>query len=318
MSYGPYYYEMINRIEGSFFPSQVRPCDNLTYHLRVRSLIQKLQSVIEFKNLPEGWVGAPKDFLYLCFFRLGYVAAWNDVKFGPIFQPCGLTGQNVYYQPVTATISNPAFPEGKELTIDEDCVIIKLSPDYMGAWDIITEYAEKLSTLDNAIQMSIINNKIPFVMGAKNKGMAKMIQKIVDKVNRGEPLVIYDDVFTEGNSKQLKTSDNPFSVFDREHLKNSYITSDQLKDAQTILNMFYNEVGIPTVPYQKMERMINEEAQSQKIASSSRLATWMDCLTDGFDKFNKLAGTNIKVVYRFKDMEEGESNEFSETDNDRI
>ena len=316
MWYGPFDYEAINKIEGSYFPSVVRPCNNLTYNLRVRSLLQKLQSVIELKNLPESWVGAPKDFLYLCLFRLGYIAAWKDAQFGPIFQPCGLNGQNVYYQPVMATISNPAFPEGKELTIDKDCVIIKLTPDYMGVWDLICEYAEKLSNLDNAIQMSIINNKIPFVMGAKNKGMAKMIQKIMDKVNRGEPLVVYDDVFTEGNSKQLKSSDNPFSVFDREHLKNSYITTDQLKDAQTILNMFYNEVGIPTVPYQKMERMVNEEAQSQKIASSSRLAVWMDCLTDGFDKFNKLAGTDIKVVKRF-DMEEG-ADELSESNSDRI
>lgn len=311
MLQAPYYYDLINKIEGSYFPSQVRPCNNLTYDYWLRSLVQKLQSVIEFKNLPASWMGAPKDFLYLCFFMRGYVAGWNDKQFGPTFQPCGLTGQNLYYQPVIATISNPAFKDGKTLEIGKDCEIIKLTPDYLGVWDLISLYAERLSTLDSAIQMSIINNKIPFVMGAKSKGMAQMIKKIFDKVNRGEPLVIYDDVFTEGNSKQLKTSDNPFSVFDREHLKNSYITTDQLKDAQTILNQFYNEVGIPTVPYQKMERMVNEEAQSQKIASSSRLAVWMDCLTDGFDKFNAMCGTNIRVVKRF-DTEEGESDEFSE------
>lgn len=311
MYYGPFDYEAINRVEGSYFPSAVRPCNNLTYNLRVRSLLQKVQAVIEFKDLPKAWIGAPKDFLYLCLFRLGYVAGWKDEKFGPTFQPCGLSGQDLYYQPVTATISNPAFPKGKSLKIGEECEIIKLTPDYMGIWDLICEYAAKLSTLDSAVQMSIVNNKVPFVMGAKSKPMAAMIKKIFDKVNRGEPLVIYDDVFSEGNSKQLKNSDNPFAVFDREHLKNSYITTEQLQDEQTILNQFYNEVGIPTVPYQKMERMVNEEAQSQKLASSSRLAVWMDCLTDGFDKFNDMCGTNIKVVKRF-DTEEGVTNELGE------
>lgn len=317
MPYGPFDFEAINRVEGSYFPSNIRPCNNLTYRHWVRTLVQMAQSVIELKDLPESWVGAPKDFLWLCLFRLGYVAGWKDVKFGPMFQPCGLTGQNVFYQPTKATISNPAFVTTLELEIGTECEIIKLTPDYMGIWDIICYYAERLSTLDTAINMSIVNNKIPFVMGAKSKPMAKLIQKIMDKVNRGEPLVVYDDVFSEGNSKQIKSSDNPFAVFDREHLKNSYITSDQLKDAQTILNSFCNAVGIPTVPYQKMERMVNEEAQSQKIASSSRLAIWIDCLTDGFDKFNKLAGTNIKVVKRFE-MEEDESNELSESDSDRI
>ena len=317
MAYGPFDFEAINRVEGSYFPSQIHSTDNLTYMLWVRTLLQMAQSVIELKNLPESWVGAPKDFLWLCLFRLGYVAGWKDEKYGPMFQPCGLTGQNVWYQPVTATISNPAFPTGKTLTIGEDCEIIKLTPDYMGIWDIICYYAERLSTLDVAINMSIVNNKIPFILGAKNKPMAKLLQKIMDKVNRGETLVVYDDVFSDTGSKALKSSDNPFSAFDREHLKNSYITSDQLKDAQTILNSFCNAVGIPTVPYQKMERMVNEEAQSQKIASSSRLAVWIDCLTDGFDKFNKLAGTNIKVVKRFE-MEEGESNELSESDSNRI
>lgn len=318
MLYGPFDFEAINRMEGSFYPSAIKPCNNLTYRLWVRNLLQIAQSVIELKNLPPAWVGAPKDFLWLCLFRLGYVATWKSEKFGPIFQPCGLTGQSVYYQPTKATISNPAIGS-LELKIGEDCEIVKLTPDYMGIWDLICKTAERLSTLDIAIDMSIVNNKVPFIMGAKSKPMAQLIKKIMDKINRGEATVVYDEVFNDASSgKQLKTSDNPFAVFDREHLKNSYITTDQLKDAQTILNQFYNEIGIPTVPYQKMERMVNEEAQSQKVASSARLAVWMDCLTDGFDKFNKLAGTNIQVVERFKNMEEGESNESGENNNDRL
>lgn len=319
MPYGPFDYEVINRIEGSFFPSNVKPCDNATFKMWCRWLCQKAMSPIELKNIPKSWVGAPKDFLWYCLLRLGYVAGFTLPEFGPSFQPCSLTGQDFYYQPTKATISNPALEGGgMEFTIDKDCVIIKLTPDYLGVWDLICYTAERLSSMDTAIQMSIINNKVPFVMGAKSKPMAALIKKIMDKVNRGEPLVVYDDVFTDNTSgKQLKTSDNPFSVFDREHLKNSYVTTDQLKDAQTILNNFYNEIGIPTVPYQKMERMVNEEAQSQKIASSSRLAIWMDCLTDGFDKFNAMFGTNIQVTKRFE-SEEGESNELSESDSNRI
>ena len=83
-----------------------------------------------------------------------------------------------------------------------------------------------------------------------------------------------------------------------------------MQDAQTILNNFYNEIGIPTTPYQKQERMVNAEATSRKIAASSTLAVWIDCLTDGFDKFNDMFGTDIRVEKRFDiDEKEDESNE---------
>ena len=312
--YTPLMYSQINIIEGSYFPSQIHTCNNLTYDYWMRTLFQKAQSVIEFKNLPEGWTGSVKDFLFWCLFCRGFVAGFNSEEVGLAFQPCGLYGQNFYYQPVEAIISNPALKtpsDGLRLKIDEECVIIKLTPDYRGIWDVLSYYAEELSSMKTTLNMSIENGKVPFVLGAKSKPMAQLLKKIFDKVQRGESLVVYDDVFKEEASKSTKAaSDNPFAAFDREHLKQSYLVTENLQDMQTILNNFYNEIGIPTVPYQKQERMVDAEATSRKIASSSRLAVWIDCLTDGFDKFNAMFGTDIRVEKRFNiDEKEDESNE---------
>lgn len=311
--YTPLMYDQINIIEGSYFPSQVHNCNNLTYDYWMRRLFQKAQSVIEFKNLPASWTGPVKDFLYWCLFCRGFVAGFKTDEFGLSFQPCGLNGQNFYYQPVEAIISNPALKNdtaGLRLKIDKDCVIIKLTPDYRGIWDIFHHYAVQLSNMDATLNMSIENGKVPFILGAKNKAMAQLLKKIWDRVQRGEGLVVYDDVVTESASKSTKTSDSPFAAFDREHLKQSYLVTENLQDAQTILNNFYNEIGIPTTPYQKQERMVNAEATSRKIAASSTLAVWVDCLTDGFDKFNAMFGTDIRVEKRFDiDEKEDESNE---------
>lgn len=313
--YEPLMYSQINIIEGSYFPSQVHSCNNLTYDYWMRRLFQKAQSVIEFKNLPPTWRGAPKDFLYWCLFCRGFVAGFKTEETGLSFQPCGLNGQNFYYQPVEAIISNPTLKtpsNGLRLKIDDECVIIKLTPDYRGIWDILSYYAEKLSSMDVTLNMSIENGKVPFILGAKNKAMAAMLKKIYDRVQRGEGLVVHDDVFKDEASKSTKSADSPFSIFDREHLKQSYLVTENLQDMQTILNNFYNEIGIPTVPYQKMERMVNEEATSRKVSSNSNLSVWVDCLTDGFDKFNDMFGTNIRVEKRFNmDEEVTESNELS-------
>ena len=47
------------------------------------------------------------NFLYYCLMRYGYVGYWNDETYGKIFQPCGLRGYNVYYQPTNIIVSNP-------------------------------------------------------------------------------------------------------------------------------------------------------------------------------------------------------------------
>lgn len=314
----PANYETINLNTSHYIPSDVKVCNNLTYNYWFTTLLEKLQSVIEFEDLPDTWRGDVKDFLYYCLFKFGYVAVFYNSQFGNSFQPATLNGMTFYYQPSKAIVSNPALESALELVIGEDCELIKLTPFYKGVWDLISYYAEKLSSLDTAINMSIINGKVPFILGAKNKPMAQMLKKIMDKVNGGEPLVIYDEVFREDGSK-VKAGESPFSAFDREHLKNSYILTEQLQDFQTILNGFYNEIGIPTVPYQKMERMVDKEASSQEKASSARVSVWYDCLEESLIKVNKLLGTNIKVSLRFDDKTDGgESNELSDSDNNRI
>ena len=58
-------------------------------------------------------------------------------------------------------------------------------PDYRGIFDTISYYAEKLSTLDNAINLSIINSKFAFMIAAKNKACAEAIKKMLDRINKG-------------------------------------------------------------------------------------------------------------------------------------
>ena len=90
-----------------------------------------------------------------------------------------MNGYDFYYQPTEAIISNPRYDA--RLKIGEECEILKLTPDYFGIWDIISYYSEKLSVLDNAINMSLINNKFAFLLGARNKAAGEALKKMLDK-----------------------------------------------------------------------------------------------------------------------------------------
>ena len=292
MNYFPLNYQQINVAAGTYNPSNVKSFNNKTYAFWERSLFQRACSVLQFE-LPEDWQGSVKDFFYYCLFKFGYVAVFETDKLGKVFQPCTLNGYNFYYQPTEALISNPLYSD--KLTIGEQCEIIKLTPDYFGIWDIISYYAEKLSTLDNAINMSLINNKFAFLIGARNKTAGEALKKMLDKVNRGEPAVIYDMKLL--NDPQDKAE--PWQFLERKNLKDSYLTTEQLMDFQTLLNNFDTEIGIPVLPYQKKERMVVSEAESKIIDATSRSVVWFDTLSSCIGVVNKHFDMNIGVSLRY-------------------
>lgn len=298
MRYYPLNYSQINAIEGTYNPSQVKAYNNKTFAFWERSLFQRACSIIDI-NLPEEWSGEVKDFFLYSLYRFGYLTVFNDKSYGTIFQPCTLNGRTVYYQPTECLVSNPAFKRSLRLNIGKDCELIKLTPDYQGVWDVITYFAEKLSNLDGAINMSITNAKVPYFIAAKNKAAAEAWKKALDKVNNGEPSIILDKLLTNDR----EDGDEPWQFLDID-IQSKYLLAQELQDMQTILNAFDAEIGIPTVPYQKKERMVTSEAESRQIDSMSRSIIWYETLTSSLDKVNRMfPELNIEVSLRYKDTQ---------------
>ena len=283
-TYTPLNYNEINIGAGTFNPSPVKAYNNSTFGFWVRALFQRVTSVIDF-DLPEDWEGSVRDFFLYCIYKYGFVAVFDHSELGMSFQPCGLKGYNFYYQPTEAVIANPLLKNTLNLEIGKSCELLKLTPDYVGIWDILEYYAERFSTLDNAINMSLINCKTPYILGAKNKTASSALKKILDKVNAGEPAIIFDEkLMNDPNSK-----DTPFQLLELlRNPKEAYLTTDQLLDFQTILNNFDAEIGIPTVPYQKKERMVADEATMRVYDGCARSLTWFNTLQGSIKDIKKL------------------------------
>ena len=243
------------------------------------------------------------DFFCYCLFKFGFLAVFNDDRFGTVFQPASLGGFDFYYAPTYAIISNPALKKSLQLSIgdaindsiqtDGVCEILKLTPDYYGIYDIVEHYAAKLSELDNSIDMSLINNKFAFFLGAKNKAMGEALKKMLDKVNKGEPAVIFDmKMADDPNSKDV-----PWQSWDRD-LKKTYITTDQLADFKTLLHQFDSEIGIKTLPIEKKERMIDAEARATDDDAISRSELWIRTFNESAKAVNDRFGLNLSMKRR--------------------
>lgn len=309
MPYIPFNYKAINIAAGTTNPSQVKSYNNRTFAFWERALFQRAVSVINFENLPPEWSGNVKDFFYYCLFKFGFVGVFSTPENGLIFQPGTLRGVNIWYGPTNMLVTNPALKRSYDLTIGSDVEIIKLTPDYMGVWDIITKTAERLSNMDNAIDMSITNSKLAYIIGARNKPAAEAIKKIFDKIHRGESTVVYDQKLLNDSTDKAE----PWQFLERANLKQSYITTDLLNDFNLVLAMFDKEIGIPTLAYEKKERMNTAEAEQHNTDGVARVTVWLETLEGSLDVVNKHFGTNIKASLRNEIDEgtkEGDNNEF--------
>ena len=296
--YLPLNYNQINLLSGTYQPSPVKNRNNKSFDYFVRSLFQRATTVFEWE-LPENWDGNVKDFFLYCLFRFGYVAISDFEKFGIGFQPCGLSGFNFYYQPTTAVIANPALDTSLELEISKECELLKLTPDYMGVWDVIEYHAKKLALLDEATDMSLINNKFAFFIGAKNKAAGQGIKKMLDLVNKGEPAVVWDmKIMNDPTDKDV-----PFQEWKRDI--NEKLTTELLTNFQTIISDFDSEIGIPSNGFEKRERMITDEANIKQADGKARSVTWYETVQSSIEKIKKLyPDINLSCQMRYKTVGE--------------
>lgn len=315
--YSPLNYQQINSIAGQYHPSSVKSYNNRTFLFWERALFQRALSVIDYDEFPEEWNGAVKDLFEYCILTLGFVPVFEIPQYGKTFNPGTLSGYDWYYRPTKAIITNPALPYSLDLEIGKTCAVIKLTPDYRGIRDITEYYAEKLSTLDNAINMSLINNKFAFMLGAKNKAAAEALKKMLDLVNSGEPAVIFDrKIMDDPNTKT-----DPFQIWERGAMKDNYMTTEQLSDFRTLLHNFDSEIGIPTLPIEKKERMISSEATALEADSTSRSRIWVECINESAKEAERLFGIKIHAKLSWENLMQDtgkEVREDGETDADRI
>ena len=281
----PFSFEEINVSEGTYAPSMIK-LNSAAYDYWCRALYQRLCSAIKMTTTVEKWQGPPMDLLRWILIRRGFVACLKTPEFGNIFQPANYGAyKNVMYQPTSVQINNGYANEiNGEYIIGENCEILKMTPDSRGIWGIIAYYAEKMAQLDGAINMAIINSKLAYFMAARDKAGREALKKGMDLINQGQPFVIFD----QNIMKNKTDKEDSIIIWDR-NVKDSYITTDLLRDAQTILDRFDREVGIPAIPYEKKERLLTAETDR----TDDRARTWLQCLQESNENVTRFYGEKV-------------------------
>lgn len=291
----------INLYENLKVPSVYWKDKSLEYMYWFRSLLQKIDTAIVFKGLPDGWC---EDFFHFCLNAVGYVVVFKTGRQdlaeygenGIVFQPCTLGGKyDFYYNPTCVQVTNPMYTKRLNLGPKGDAELLKLTPDFRGTYDIIDHYATQLAECSKGIIMSLINAKAGLIISATNSAQAEMVKKIFDKIQAGEPLVVYKN---DENDSEVMPVKEPFEAWTQELSKN-FILLDQIEALKEILNQFYTEIGLP-VAVEKKERLVTTEADYAVAQSQARISCWVETLNEGLEKINEHFGINIEVEYACK------------------
>ena len=284
---------MENLYNASRHPSAIHSEESGLARYFQRYLIQKIISVFEFDGIPDEWA---KDYFYYSLFVWGYVAIIETDKWGVIPQWCTLKGRDVFYRPTEAVISNPLIKGLKTPKIGSECALIKMQPDYGGAWDIVTYYADMLTLSSQTAAINLINSKLSYVFTAQNKQSAESLKKLYDKIASGDPAVVIDKNLFSDDGRPLWEAFN-------QNLKQNYIAGDIMEHMTKWDARFCTEIGIPNVNMAKASGVTDLEVESNNTDTKSKAVLWLETIREGLDQANKIFGLNLSVKFRWENME---------------
>lgn len=306
MSEAPYSYEVINEYNSQISPSTVHVKNTGLARFFKRYLLQEAMSVFDWQ-MPKTW---EKNYFLNVLYVIGYIGILNTDAFGVIPQHGGLGGYNVFYQPQYMLITNPLFAKTYRPVIGQDCVCLRLQPDYCGLFDIVDYYGDLMALCAETTGVNLLNSKLSFVFGADNKALAESLKKMYDNVASGEPAVfvdkssLYDD---EGNSRVM--------LFNQD-VGGNFIADRLLDCMRTIRCQFLTDIGIPNANTQKRERLITDEVNSNNFETKAKCALWLDELRKGCEAARDMFGIELAVDWR-KDLKGVMTNERDDDTADR-
>lgn len=283
----PVLYDQKNVYNSQVSPSTVHTRNTALSWFFYRYLMQKIFSVYDF-TIPEEW---DKDYFLYTVFTIGFGGVFSTDKYGTIFQHGSLSGYNIYYRPTQFLVSNPALKKQYRLQIGEQTELIKLTPDYMGAFDIVQLYGDMMAVVLESFGVNAINAKFSYVFMAENKTMAESMKKLYDQVASGEPAAFAD-------RKLFDQEGNPRWMLFLNNLKQNYIGMDLLQTLTEIENKFNTLIGIKNANNEKKERMIVDEVNANNQDTRALCSVWLDCLQESFEKVNDMFDLNLSVKLR--------------------
>lgn len=246
----------------------------------MRYMFARTNQMFKYENLPST---IPADILELYLQSYGRIAV-ADVNGNLYALNGGFGGMlNEYYIPTQFTVANPYLNFSKNLTIDEDCIIVKNDSLYTGLTPLFSRYANALVENDVTMNVYDIMSRISAVISASDDTTKASAEKYLSDICKGKIGIIGESAFFDG----VKLQPNGNSG-------NSRFT-DLIEYEQYLKASWYNELGLNANYNMKRESINSNEAQLNEDALIPLIDDMLKCRQVGVEKINEMFGTDISV-----------------------
>lgn len=170
--------------------------------------------------------------------------------------------------------------------IERDYEEIALIRDNISSYStasIVEYFATSLYIIDRTISVNLYNQKTPVLIVAENDAQKLAVKKMFKEISDFEPAIAATSDFT-GNNMQVLPVNAPF-------------LSDKLYDIKLrIWKEALSALGIPSTEGKKERSITGELVQNIGEHVFSAYTSYL-VLKEGFDRANRLFGTNLTVKY---------------------
>lgn len=191
--------------------------------------------------------------------------------------------KSAYGEPTQALVNIPALQLSRTFELGKEAVLIKNDFLMTGLKPIILSKGTQI--IENRLTMYIKNvlSRTPFTITASSDKSILSAQTFVNRLIDGELAVIGEDNF-------LKDVD----VSSLNQAQGSFM--QDLINYQTYLyGQLYNELGLPSLTFEKNERMNEKEIDSQTATIRPLVDNMLECRQKGLKEMNKLFNGNSQI-----------------------
>ena len=244
-------------------------------------MLNRTNMMFEYENLPET---IEKRYLeqYLQVEGVCCIAEHN----GELFAYFGGFGgePNEYYTPTRFIISNPYQNKFTDVKDGVDGVVIFNDSQRMGLIPLLEKYCYLQAENEISIRLAEVNTRIQSLILAGTDAKKEAAEKYLNDIFQGKIGSIIDKGLEDGiKTQQYMNAGNTNNI------------TQLIELEQFIKGSMWNELGIQANFNMKRESLNDGEIQANVQSLKPLVQNMLEERQKGFDKVNKIFGTNIKV-----------------------
>lgn len=263
-------------------PSDVHGVRNVVTNHNRRYLYQVLYSVFDL-GIPKQW---RKGYVRFWTFTAGAYAVMYTNEFGWVPMPFAVENTDYFFFPHQITGFNAHLKREVTGIVGINCEIVNILDDLYGLDQTITEYAARLSNVDKAFDVNLMNSSFALTMPVENDKQAQEIKRVYSKATMGFPFIpVIKNLFKNGRPMPLI-----------ENAKNNFAGNEIHQARRAVVNDFLTEIGVRNANYEKKERLNSMEVSENNDQTSAQARVILENLNDCYDRVREVTNGEIDMV----------------------